>query len=343
MAEAVIRRRDDFDWRSLVSRCEVRQVQRSPTLEVMQVSVPNVVGPLRQRRDFWKTSLALPRVAEALRPHLAQADALLLSNPMAYPLLDLVGDDTVVAFDAIDDWLSHPEISDKRGFIAEGYATILRRADVVVTNAKAMRDRLVERGADKVVVIPNGIKAAWLDLRVWEPPHGPVRLGYAGKLAKRIDVELIACLARKHRRWTIELVGPVLDPTWIAPLKALPNVVFAGELPHDELPARFREWHVALIPHHVGALENAGHPMKLYEYLAMGMPVVSTRIAELDDVSPVIDIATSHEDFDAAVVAAATQPRGGTAAALRRDAVRCLTWRSSASQILDLMQEASAK
>lgn len=341
MAEAVLRRRDDFAWRSLISRCEIRQSRKAPTLDVIQVSVPDVVAPLLQRRDYWATVLAQPRVAQAVRPFVNEADALLLSNPMAYPLLQLVSAKTVVAFDAIDDWLNHPQMTDRRGFIAKGYEMILRRADVVVTNAKEMRDRLFERGAAEVVVVPNGIKAAWLLLPEWSSPTGQIRLGYAGKLAKRIDVDLLAALARHHGDWRIELVGPVLDSAWVAPLKELPNVVFLGETSHDALPALFRQWHVALIPHNVGALENGGHPIKLYEYLALGVPVVSTGIAELEDVSHVIDIADSHEEFEAAVVAAIDDPQHTVSTAQRRDAVRRYTWRNSASQLVDLLQEAS--
>lgn len=338
-AEALAKRRSDFNPRSFITRCELLRRQVSPSVEVVQVSIPHVVKPVLQARDFWTSSLRVPRVVAALRAEVAAADVLLLSNPMAFPMVELANPRMVVAFDAIDDWLNHPQISDKRGFIAEGYATILRRADVVVTNSRVMLGRLQDRGANRPVLVPNGIKEEWMELPPWEAPAGQVTLGYAGKLAQRIDVTLLAGLARRHPEWRIELAGPTLDSAWIAPLRSCKNVNFVGDVPHTALPERFRRWHVALIPHNVGALENGGHPIKVYEYLSLGMPVVSTRIAELEDLVSVIAIADSHTKFEEAVLEALHRPGTPEEVRARRQAVKSFTWSSSAAQIVDLIEQ----
>ena len=311
-------------------------------LSVTQVTLPHVFRPLRERRDYWATALASSSAQAVVATGLKRpATVLLLSNPLAFPLLKVVPRGTVVAFDAIDDWLNHPEIRDSRGRIEEGYSRILERADVVVTNAEVMQSRLKQRGAKEVHLVRNGVRSDWLQQPPWLPPSGPIVLGYAGKLAKRIDVETLCDLAEAHPTWRIELAGPVLDSAWIAPLRGFANVVWLGDRPHDELPSLFRRWHVGLIPHNVGKLENGGHPIKLYEYLAIGVPVVTTPIGGVDVLGPIPFIAKSGASFIKAVEGAlAPEQTSPDAVSRRRAAVRDWTWTRAADQLIDLFENA---
>jgi len=311
-------------------------------LSVTQVTLPHVFRPLRERRDYWATALASSSAQAVVATGLKRpATVLLLSNPLAFPLLKVVPRGTVVAFDAIDDWLNHPEIRDSRGRIEEGYSRILERADVVVTNAEVMQSRLKQRGAKEVHLVRNGVRSDWLQQPPWLPPSGPIVLGYAGKLAKRIDVGTLCDIAEAHPTWRIELAGPVLDSAWIAPLRGFANVVWLGDRPHDELPSLFRRWHVGLIPHNVGKLENGGHPIKLYEYLAIGVPVVTTPIGGVDVLGPIPFIAKSGASFLKAVEEAlAPEQTSPDAVSRRRAAVRDWTWTRAADQLIDLFENA---
>ena len=311
-------------------------------LSVTQVTLPHVFRPLRERRDYWATALASSSAQAVVAAGLKRpATVLLLSNPLAFPLLKVVPRGTVVAFDAIDDWMNHPEIRDSRGRIEEGYSRILERADVVVTNAEVMQSRLKQRGAKEVHLVRNGVRSDWLQQPPWLPPSGPIVLGYAGKLAKRIDVGTLCDIAEAHPTWRIELAGPVLDSAWIAPLRGFANVVWLGDRPHDELPSLFRRWHVGLIPHNVGKLENGGHPIKLYEYLAIGVPVVTTPIGGVDVLGPIPFIAKSGASFLKAVEEAlAPEQTSPDAVSRRRAAVRDWTWTRAADQLIDLFENA---
>jgi len=342
LAEAVLRGRlKEVGVRGLV-RTRTVSMEPDAKLSVTQVTLPHIFRPLLERRDYWATALASQPAQAAVATALkAPTTVLLLSNPFAFPLLKAVPRGTVVAFDAIDDWLNHPEIRDSRGRIAEGYSRILERADVVVTNAEVMQSRLKDRGAREAHLVRNGVRSEWLEQPPWVPPSGPVVLGYAGKLAKRIDVKTLCGIAEKHPLWRIELAGPVLDAAWVAPLRKFGNVLWLGDRPHDELPELFRRWHVGLIPHNVGKLENGGHPIKLYEYLAIGIPVVTTPIGGVDVLGPIPFIAQSGAPFVKAVEEAlAPQQATADAVSRRRAAVREWTWKRAADQLVDLFDNA---
>lgn len=320
----------------------VRTSVPEPGLQVIQVVHPHLLCPLIERRDYWSRALTSRVVQKHILAELSiPKTVLLLSNPMAYPLLRRIPNDVVVAFDAIDDWANHPEISDSRGRIAVGYHEILRRADVVVTNSEVMQSRLRERGARRPALIRNGIPSGWLDLDPWVPPAGAVVIGYAGKIAKRIDVDTLSQLAVAHPEWRIEMAGPVLDEAWIAKLRRHSNIVWLGDVPHDQLPRLFRRWHVALIPHNVGRLENGGHPIKLYEYLALGLPIVSTPIGGIDALGPLPIVAAGGRSFVEAVQSAlAPGSKTAEVVAQRRLAVSSFTWSQTAQLFLDLISSA---
>jgi glycosyltransferase involved in cell wall biosynthesis len=106
--------------------------------------------------------------------------------------------------------------------------------------------------------------------------------------------------------WTIALVGPVGlgDPeTNVGSLEAEPNVHLLGVRRHEELPALLRGAAVGLIPYCQNALTASIFPMKVYEYLAAGLPVVATPLPSLADIEGVA-LAEGAEGFAAAIVRA---------------------------------------
>jgi UDP-galactopyranose mutase len=108
---------------------------------------------------------------------------------------------------------------------------------------------------------------------------GPV-LGYYGVIDERIDLELIAELARSRPRWQLVMVGPVVKIDAVD-LPRAPNIHYLGGKSYDELPAYLSGWDVALMPFAINEATRFISPTKTPEYLAGGLPVVSTPVNDV--------------------------------------------------------------
>ncbi len=109
-------------------------------------------------------------------------------------------------------------------------------------------------------------------------------------VAKKLDVSLLAELARARPAWSFALVGPVGagDPgTDVSALRREPNIHLLGPRPYERLPAVLRAADAGLIPYARNALTESVFPMKVYEYLAAGLPVVATPLPALAEVGEV--------------------------------------------------------
>jgi glycosyltransferase involved in cell wall biosynthesis len=117
-------------------------------------------------------------------------------------------------------------------------------------------------------------------------------------LAATIDVEMVARLAALRPDWSFAFVGPVGqgDPhTNIDALRQAPNIHLLGPRPHERLPEILRGVDATIIPYRLDRQMRSVFPMKTYEYLAAGRPVVSTPLAALSRVPEVVTATTADE------------------------------------------------
>jgi glycosyltransferase involved in cell wall biosynthesis len=121
--------------------------------------------------------------------------------------------------------------------------------------------------------------------------------GYVGVIDERLDLGLVAALAEWLPDWTIRMVGPVakIDPG-LLPRSA--NVEYPGLTPYAELPTVMAGLDVALMPFALNEATRSISPTKTLEYLAAGLPVVSTRVPDVvADYSDVVHLADDGAQF----------------------------------------------
>ncbi len=131
------------------------------------------------------------------------------------------------------------------------------------------------------------------------------RIGFVGAITGyKLDLPLLRRLAVSHPEWSIVLIGKVGegDP-WadIGPLASVPNVHLLGPRPYAELPAYLKGFDVAILPSAQNAYTRGMFPMKFFEYLAAGCPVVSTALPALRAYGHVASLAESEAAFVTAV------------------------------------------
>ncbi len=143
------------------------------------------------------------------------------------------------------------------------------------------------RAQDPALPIPEDIRNL---------PHPMI--GYFGAIDRWLDLELVEYLAQARPGWSFVFIGKrAID---VSGLSALPNIHFLGKRPFDELPRYGRSFDAAIIPFSIDELTVSVSPIKLKEYLAMGVPVVSTPLpAVVDHASEggFVDIADDPKGF----------------------------------------------
>ena len=216
-----------------------------------------------------------------------------------------------VIADLIDDqrqWQAKPDYMQR---VTRNYADILGEADLVVANCTPVQEGFRDL-RDDIVVVPNGAEV-FAPGRVWEIPEDMADLprpiiGYVGNLRDRIDLPLIELLARRHPKWSILLVGSAHDAKDVIALaERTPNIHLLGVRPYEVALGYIHNFDVAIMPHLNNALSERMNPLKLYVYYALGVPIVTSDVANIADIGPLVTVAQTHVAFLAAVEAALGQ------------------------------------
>ncbi len=135
-------------------------------------------------------------------------------------------------------------------------------------------------------------------------------IGFHGLLADWVDFELIKKTAEHFKEGSVVLIGKtsVDAEQKIKILDGVPNIHRLGRKPYAELPAYCKGFNIALNPFAINDLTLAANPLKVREYLAAGLPVVSTDIPEVRVLNDVL-VGTSHDDFIAKIETAIKHPK----------------------------------
>jgi glycosyltransferase involved in cell wall biosynthesis len=160
-------------------------------------------------------------------------------------------------------------------------------------------------------------------------------IGFHGLLADWVDYALVKRLAGHFSQGSIVLIGKTsVDAAQkIKMLDDLPNVHLLGRKPYAELPAYCKAFDVAINPFEISELTLAANPLKVREYLAAGLPVVSTDIPEVRILEDCL-IGTSHDDFIAKVEFALANPKPRHAVS---DAIAGESWEARVDELRAIM------
>jgi len=258
--------------------------------------------------------------------------------PQAEWLVDTLEPSTIV-YHCVDDIAAQKGVRSDAFRVAE--ARFAARADLVLASAPALAERMRTLN-DHVVYAPNVADTARFAMALDGGPTDPAlaklprpRIVFTGAVvATKLDLELLEEVARARPDWSIVLVGPVGvgDPrTDISPLRRLPNVHLLGARSYDALPEVLRGADVALVPYAINDLTRSVFPMKVYEYLAAGLPVVTTPLPALADTPGVIVAADAPETL--AAVERALADEGAAARRARSQAVLGNSWDARLEEI----------
>jgi glycosyltransferase involved in cell wall biosynthesis len=168
------------------------------------------------------------------------------------------------------------------------------------------------------------------DVRKIPPP----RIGYVGVFEDRIDVDLLSQTAARLPDCSFIFVGPVRR-SQVKKLKDLDNVYFLGKKPYQKMPAYIKSFDVCLVPHKVDRFTESMNPLKIYEYLACGKPVVATPVAGLELFGGLIRVAQTHSSFATGIVESLTD--GAELVELRKAKAQKHSWSNRVEKMLNII------
>lgn len=200
-------------------------------------------------------------------------------------------------FDAVDDWTAHPAYQQQKKRLKENYTTIAKSADHIFLVSDTLRTLFPER---ETRTVPNGVDGA-LFASIRNERANPPIMTYVGTVQERFDVALMTAIATARPQYVFEIVGPVWKEVDVTPLERLPNVKLLGRKPQHELPALLARSTAGIVPHRQDALVASMNPMKIYDYLSAGIPVVSTPVHGFERFGDSVAIAGDAEAFCAAL------------------------------------------
>lgn len=213
---------------------------------------------------------------------------------------------------------------------------LLTGADCVVVSAQALEEQARSHN-HRVVRVPNACDFAHFAQVPWRAPRKNPVVGYYGAIADWFDSDLVADLAQLRAQWEFLLVGSTFTAD-TRRLKSLPHVRLAGEKPYHDLPRWIEKMDVLLIPFKRTPLTHATNPVKFYEIMAAGKPLVSVPLPELLPHEDLVSFAQTPEEFANAIERILLEEKPEKAEA-RRAFARQHTWEARA---LAFEQAASA-
>ncbi|MDI7246723.1 MAG: glycosyltransferase [Bacillota bacterium] len=165
-------------------------------------------------------------------------------------------------------------------------------------------------------------------------------IGFWGAITTWVDLDLVVRVAVRRPNWHFLFIGYIgVDPSL---LPRLSNITFIGDRDHLSLPFFARWFDAAIIPFEVREVTRKACPVKAYEYLAAGLPVVATELPEIEGLADIKIVSQGKNlvaDFIGALEWAVGEGKKPEAVRARLDAVRGETWEKRARMVADLIRE----
>jgi len=242
--------------------------------------------------------------------------------------------------------LFHDPASPKHRLMERLERRLLSLVDVVFVSSNGLLQKC-QVYHSCVNLVPNGVDFARFTqesavalekLAGFSPPI----VGYVGSVADWIDLDLVANLACQNPNWTIAMIGPAHTDT--SQHKEIPNLHFLGPVVYADVAAYLQQFDVCIMPFKVNDLTRDVNPVKMYEYLATGKPIVSTCLPEVAQFGDLCYLSHTPDEFEEHVRIALTEQHLDSAEWSERRARRIAaasanTWDARTQAVLQALRE----
>lgn len=248
-----------------------------------------------------------------------------------------------IVYDVTDDYALYAKRDYERKRCRSREALLAARADIVFIASQELRKNQIIKSKEPVW-LPNGVDydsfaQASLATLEMHPRLREIRkpiIGYVGLISHWMDFDLLAQLAQ---RWPgqVVMVGPV-HPDVQKHVDSLKNIHWLGFVPHTEVPRYLRGFDVCILPQKVSELRHRANPLKIWEYLATGKPVVSVALRMMETMTDVVEVAQDHPDFMRRVMQCLENPGTVEQISRRMTTARAFSWDTLFDRMMTSLQ-----
>lgn len=249
-------------------------------------------------------------MAQALKPVLQQLD---MVDPILWTYMPNSGDiiekipHKLLVYDCVDEHSEYSGLINKDNML-NMEKDLIEACDTVFVTAEGLYQSK-KPFAKTIYFLPNAANVEhFMQAQNAETPIAPELgalpkpvIGFVGVIQDWIDLDLIELTARSHPEWSVVMVGPVGPGINVAPLEQLPNVHLLGRKAVQDLPKYLKGFDVCLNPFKMNELTDKVSPLKFYEYLASGKPIVTVDMPGIRDFADVVEVAKSREEWVPAI------------------------------------------
>lgn len=251
----------------------------------------------------------------------------------------------VVLYDCVDDHSAQAGVDRNPERVRAEEGVIVERADIVTVTSQRLFERMRTRHSNVHLVLNAGDVQSFLPTGEQHSRTAGLTLGTVGSLdGYKFDFELLESIARRKPEWRIVLIGePVVDHDReaVKKLAARENVQWLGAIPRRRVPGYVQNFDICLIPYRANEYNAASFPLKFWEFMASGKPIVVSGVPELKVYQPLIGYAENADEFIQMCEGALREGREKSAE--RVALAHQHGWEQRVERLLALLRETMAK
>lgn len=234
-------------------------------------------------------------------------EAVILTHPSQFAFLDKIKfKDTKIIYDCMDNYGAFTGAASST--IASAEALLVKRADFVIVSSNNLKNKLTENypnEAKKLTVINNGVDMKTftlnqtIDTKETEivKANNRKKVAYIGTISDWVNISMIYKLAKEMSNVDFYVVGPLDRHINMDEYNDLDNMIFTGPQPYYTVPAIIKQMDVMIMPFVLNEVVESVNPVKIYEYLAMGKPVIATGYSETYQFANLIETYNTETEF----------------------------------------------
>ena len=285
-----------------------RRFREGPVKVGEQLWIRSLFWPLPYRGSRWglgglwvnqlNQKFAVSTLQDDFRALGLRKPVLVVGSAHALPLLRHIPHSSVV-YHCSDDFSDVPGFPDS---FAELESELCKQADAVVTTSEELRRGKSELNPKTYTVtnaadVSHFARARAGDTEIPEEIASLPRpvVGYVGSVFQWIEQEWLEHAAERFADWSFVLIGPL--QTNVSKLSRHRNVHLLGPRPYQSLPGYLKGFDVATVPFIIDDLTRRASPIKFYEYLAAGLPIVASRLPDLEPLRSYAYLVEDREEF----------------------------------------------